>query len=71
MTTLILDDEQARIARTSKVVELQDRSGNVIGRYVLDDLNEDFRIARERLANKEETFTTQEVMEYLRSLARE
>jgi hypothetical protein len=71
MTTLILNDEEAREARASNVVELQDQTGNVIGRYVRDDLEEDLRIAKETLAKNEETFTTAEVMEYLRSLAPE
>lgn len=71
MPTVILNDEQAQIVRTSASVEFQDRSGKIIGRYVPADLEEDIRIAKERLANPGKTYTTEEVLEHIRSLAAE
>ena len=71
MTTLVLDEEQARVVRSSKFGEIKDPSGNVIGKFVPDDLEEDLRIAKERLANPGKTYTTEQVLEHLKSLASE
>lgn len=68
MTTIILDDEQAKALKASHQAELRDREGNLVGRALAPDFEEDLRIIRERLANPEKTYTTAEVWEHLKTL---
>jgi hypothetical protein len=68
MTTIILDDEQAKSLKASHQAELRDRSGNLIGRALSPETEEDLRIIRERAANPGKTYTTAEVWEHLKSL---
>ena len=68
MTTLILDEEQAKILKSSLEVELRDRAGNLLGRALTPDFAEDLRIIKERLANPEPKFTRAEVKEHLERL---
>ncbi len=71
MKALILDEEQSRVVCSSKSGEIRDPAGNIIGKFVPDDLEEDLRIVKERLVHPEKTYTTAEVLEHLRSLAPE
>jgi hypothetical protein len=71
VTTLILDEEQAKLIRSSKSGETRDRSGNLPRRFLVDDLDEDIRSAQERLAPPGKTLSTAEVLGHLRSLAPE
>lgn len=69
MSQIIVDDEQARlIAQSKEPVQIRDRSGRVLGYVSHGFTEEDIAIAKERAASDEPRYTTQEVLNYLRSL---
>lgn len=69
MTTIILDDAQVKVLKESHQAELRDQSGNLVGRALSPETEEDLRIIRERLAKKDEPkITWPEIKEHLTTL---
>ena len=69
MTHVMLDDEQARIVvQSTDIVELRDRHGMHLG-YVAHGFSEaDYVAAKKRRDSAEPRYSTQEVLNHLRSL---
>jgi hypothetical protein len=68
---IIVDDEQAKIiAESADGIEIRDRNGNRLGYIVHGFTDEDIAIAKQRLGSDEPRFTTEQVIEHLRSLER-
>ena len=72
MQHIVVDDQQARvISEATEGVEIRDPQGRHLG-YVAQGLtDEDVAIAKQRLASDEPRYTTQEVLDHLRSLEQE
>jgi hypothetical protein len=69
MTQIILNDEQARVFVTAgESVELRDESGRLLGLASRGPTEEELAEARRRLASDGPWFTTQQVLDHLRSL---
>ena len=69
VTHVMLDDEQARIVlQSSETVELRDRHGRHLGYVAHGFSEEDFAAARRRRESTEPRYSTQEVLDHLRSL---
>ena len=66
---ITVDDEQAKIIREStENIEIRDRNGKHLGFATAGFTDEDIAIAKERMASDAPRYTTQQVLEYLRSL---
>jgi hypothetical protein len=69
MQCIVVDDEQAKlIAEATDTVEIRDRQGKHLGYVAHGFTKEDIAIAKQRAASKEPCYTTQEVLDHLRSL---
>ena len=66
---IVVDDRQARvISEAAQTVEIRDQHGNRLGYVAQPFTDEDFAVAKRRLQSDEPRFTTQEVLNHLRSL---
>lgn len=71
MTHIVLSDEQAKeVASTLQPMQVRDGMGNVLGFFSPIWTEEDIAEAKRRLASNEPHYTTAQVLEYLRSLAK-
>ena len=69
MRHIVVDDQQAKlITETQETLEIRDAQGRHIGYVAHLCTEEDIAIARQRLASGEPRYTTQEVLDHLRSL---
>ena len=69
MQPIVVDDQQAKlITETKETLEIRDPQGRHIGYLAHLYTDEDIAIARQRLASGEPRYTTQEVLDHLRSL---
>jgi hypothetical protein len=69
MIQIILNDEQAQLfAAADDSVELRDARGRLLGLASRGPTEEEIAEARRRLASDGPWFTTQEVLDHLRSL---
>lgn len=69
MQHIVVNDEQARIIRQSSgSVEIRDASGRHLGYIAQGFTDEDIALARQRLASSEPRYTTEQVLDHLRSL---
>ena len=69
MPHLIVDDEQARIiSEAPENIVIRDRNGRYLGYVTHDFTEEEIAIAKQRLASDEPRYTTEQVLEHLRSL---
>ena len=69
MPHIVVDDRQATIiSQTAGTVEILDQQGNRLGYVAHPFTDEDVDVAQRRLQSKEPRFTTQEVLNHLRSL---
>lgn len=69
MQHIVVNDEQARIIRQSSgSVEIRDASGSHLGYVAHGFTDEDIALARQRLASSEPRYTTEQVLDHLRSL---
>jgi hypothetical protein len=69
MQHIVVNDQQAKlISEATESVEIRDARGGHLG-YVAHRFNDaDIAIAKQRLASDEPRYTTQEVLDHLRSL---
>jgi hypothetical protein len=66
---IVVDDQQAQvIAQTSDSLEIRDQQGRCLGYVAHGFTPEDIALAKKSLASDEPRFTTQEVLNHLRSL---
>ena len=71
MVKIVAKDELLReLENENAVIEFVDANGKRLGTLVRPPSDEDIRIAKERLAGDGKRFTTEEVVEHLRSLDR-
>jgi hypothetical protein len=71
MPHIIVDDEQAElIAKSANPLEIRDRQGRYLGYVAHGFSDEDFALAKKRLASDEPRLTTRQVLDHLRSLER-
>jgi hypothetical protein len=69
---IVVDDRQAKIiSEATQSVEIHDQHGNHLGYVAHRFTAEDIAVAKRRLQSDEPRFTTQEVLNHLRSLERE
>jgi hypothetical protein len=69
MTYIVVDDDAARaIAEAREGVEVRDRQGRCLGYLSCGVSEEDIALAKQRLASDAPRYTTQEVLDRLRSL---
>lgn len=69
MPHIIVDDQQAQIiAQSPNNLEIRDRQGRCLGYVAHGFTDEDIALAKKRLASDEPRFTTQQVLDHLRSL---
>lgn len=69
MPQIVVDEQQARIiAEASETVEICDRQGRHLGYVAHGFTDEDIATARKRFASDEPRYSTQEVLNHLRSL---
>ena len=69
MPHIVIDDEQARIiSESAESIEIRDRSGKHLGYVAHGFVVEDILIAKQRLASDERRYTTQQVLDHIRSL---
>ncbi|HEV3004787.1 MAG TPA: hypothetical protein VGX78_10015 [Pirellulales bacterium] len=71
MSHIVVDEQQAAlIARADQSLQVLDPRGKLIAfvRPISHDENEQIAIAKARLESNEPCFTTQEVLDHLRSL---
>ncbi len=69
MPHIVIDDEQAKvISESTERVEIRDRDGNHLGYVAHGFDDEDLAIAKDRMASDQPRYTTQEVLDHLRSL---
>ena len=72
MPHIVVDDEQVQIIAAAKEsVEVRDRNGKHRGYVTHGFTEEDIGIAKQRLASDEPRYTTQEVLDHIRSLEQE
>jgi hypothetical protein len=72
MTHIVVDDQQAKlIAETSGSIEIRDRQGFHLGYVAHGFSDEDIVIAKRRSLSEETRFTTQQVVNRLRSRGEE
>jgi hypothetical protein len=66
---IVVDDREAKIiSDATQSVEIRDRRGNHLGYVAHRFTDEDIAVAKRRLQSDEPRFTTQEVLDHLRSL---
>ena len=71
MEHIIVNDQQARlISEATDHIEIRDARGGHLGYVAHRFTDQDIAIAKERLTSNEPRYTTQEVVEHLRSLDR-
>jgi hypothetical protein len=71
MPHIIVDDQQAKlISEATGDVEVRDPQGRHLGNVGHGFSDEDRLVAQQRLASDHPRFTTQEVLDHLRSLER-
>jgi hypothetical protein len=71
MSHIIVDDEQAKlISEATDRIEVYDAQGRCLGYVTHGFTEEDVAVARARLASSQPRYTTQEVLDHLRSLER-
>jgi len=69
MHHIIVDDQQAKIiSEATESVEIRDPRGRHLGYVARRFTDEDIAIAKRRLASDEPRYTTQQVLDHLRSL---
>ena len=69
MQHIVVDDQQAKlISEATEGVEIRDPRGRHLGYVAHGFTEEDIAIAKQRLASDESRYTTQEVLDHLRSL---
>jgi hypothetical protein len=69
MPHIVVDDQQAKlISEATESVEIRDPRGICLGYVTQGFTDEDIAIAKGRLASDEPRYTTQEVLEHLRTL---
>jgi hypothetical protein len=69
MPHIIVDDEQARIIlQSAENIEIRDRNGKHLGYVARGFTDEDIAIARKRMASDQPRYTTQQVLDHIRSL---
>jgi hypothetical protein len=69
MQHIVVDDQQAKlIAEATEYVEIRDPRGRHLGYVAHGFTDEDIAIAKQRLVSREPRYTTQEVLDHLRSL---
>lgn len=69
MPHIVVDDQQAKVIfEATESVEIRDRRGKHLGYVAHGFTEEDIAIARRRIASDEPRYTTQEVLDHLRSL---
>jgi hypothetical protein len=69
MVKIVAKDELLReLESTDEVIEFVDANGKRLGTLVRPPSDEDVRIAKERLTGDGKRYTTEEVVEHLRSL---
>jgi hypothetical protein len=72
MLHIVVDDQQARlISEATESVEIRDPRGRHLGYVAHGFADEDIAIAQQRMASDAPRHTTQEVLDYLRSLEHE
>ena len=68
MQHIVVDDQQAKlISEATGSVEIRDPRGRHLGYVAHGFSDEDIAIAQQRLASDEPRYTTQEVLDHLRS----
>jgi len=71
MIQVVVTPDQAKLlSEAQECVEVVDVHGKRLGTVVRPPSDEDVRIAKERLKGNAKRYTTQEVVEHLRSLER-
>ena len=71
MSHIVVDDEQAKvICEATDRVEIRDPRGKHLGFVAHGISDEDIAVAKQRMASNEPRYTTQEVLEHLRTLER-
>ena len=71
MPHIVVDEQQAKvISEATENVEIRDPRGTHLGYVAHGFTDEDIAIARQRIASAEPRYTTQEVLDHLRSLER-
>ena len=69
MPHIVVNDQQAKIlTEATECVEIRDGQGRHLGYVAHGFTDEDVAIAKGRLASNEPRYTTQEVLDHLRSL---
>ena len=72
MPHIVVNDEQARIiSESAESIEIRDPSGKHLGYVAHGFTDEEFAIAKQRLASGEPRYTTQEVLDHIQSLEQE
>ena len=69
MVQIVASDELLRVLKSAEgVVEFVDAQGKRVGMLVRPPSEEDIRLAKQRLGGDANRYTTEEVVEHLRSL---
>ncbi len=69
MHHIVVDEKQAKvISEATDSIEIRDPQGRCLGYVAHGFTEEDFSVARQRLASDEPRYTTQQVLDHLRSL---
>ncbi len=72
MPHIVVDDQQVKlISEATESVEIRDLRGEHVGYVAHGFTDEDIVIAKQRLASDEPRYTTQQVLDHLRSLEHE
>jgi hypothetical protein len=71
MEHIVVSDQQARlISEATESIEIRDARGGHLGYVAHGFTDEDIAIAKQRLASDDPRYTTQQVLDHLRSLDR-
>jgi hypothetical protein len=69
MRHIVVDDQQVKlITETKDTLEIRDAQGRLLGYVAHEFTDDDIAIAKQRLASAGPRYTTQEVLDHLRSL---
>lgn len=72
MTQIVVDAHEAALIRMAeRSVQVVDQAGNLVGFVKPAPTDEELEKWRQRLAVDEPTYTSEEVLDYLRSLERQ
>jgi hypothetical protein len=72
MEHIVVDDQQAKlISEATESVEIRDPRGRHIGYVAHGFADEDMALAKQRMASDQPRYTTQEVLDHVRSLGHE